>query len=159
VARITGQEVAKVDLREKAREMLRYFKKADDGRVLTVDGEAGKPARELALYVHQQLSESLPPPDDWTFEEIYYVLHHIADGNDLDEYPEADIYNSDRLRWLASCPYAVEYVDDARREFGHGESVLDDIGHGQYLARRTIADAVARYLGADSEDDDDETDD
>lgn len=96
-------------------------------------------------------------PDDWVYEHTYRLacdfsereaesaddlrngdsLHEIVDGM-------VDIYNSDRLRWLAMNLVNVDLCDEARESgvVADDASMLDRIAAGQYMALERIANAL-----------------
>lgn len=98
------------------------------------------------------------PPDDFKYEMVVDTLEALAEGQDPDESNlEADIYNSDLLRWLASHLERSGYVDEAVVEFGHasergshGGGVIGDIAQGQWYEKdevwRLVVDSLKERL-------------
>lgn len=79
-------------------------------------------------------------PHDWVYDACNIAASYLAESNpdtwddQVSEWADAlvDVYNTDRLQWLGSSLHFAYMVDDAVKEFGHGETLLDDIGLGQY---------------------------
>jgi len=107
---------------------------------------------DVMLAVHKALDDRFP--DDWVYEQAAAVadalydldaededaareaLHEIADGL-------VDVYNADRVKWLAQNLYNAALVDDAVGELGGGdEDTFTRIGYGQYMATERIGDAL-----------------
>lgn len=80
-------------------------------------------------------------PDDWDESR-----HEIVDGL-------VDVYNMDRLRWLASDLCRASYCDDAAEEgyIGSEASMFERIGVGQYQEYQEIFDAVVEGLTEQAE--------
>jgi hypothetical protein len=94
-------------------------------------------------------------PDDFKYATVLAVCEALADGTDLagDDFHEwcdsqVDIYDRERADWLASAPGTrAAYVDEARFEFGGGETpLLDQLGRGQYMEIAEIAQSVVDSL-------------
>jgi hypothetical protein len=85
-------------------------------------------------------------PDDYIYEAIVEALQALADGDTDGEGIEADIYHSDRLKWLSSHTARVFAVDELRAETGAGDSIMDEIGNAQYQERRDVFDVVKAGL-------------
>ncbi len=82
-------------------------------------------------------------PDDWRYECIFDALVYIAenaDGTPADELVHdfadgtVDVYNGNRLDWLASHPRRAGYVDQARDDglIEPNTDIIEAIGVGQY---------------------------
>ena len=119
--------------------------------------------------IHQALDSRMP--DDWVYEAVSHIAdafessgvdneddareqtHEIADGL-------VDVYNSDRLQWLASHLLNVDIVDEACKEMGcdNDAGIIDRIGVGQYYAYERLANAVIEAVKseADGRDEDEE---
>lgn len=71
-------------------------------------------------------------PDDYKYDYVVKSLSWIAEGNDP-ESPELEpeYSYSDMAAWLGSSSERFGFVDEAVQEWGHGESITDDIGRGQ----------------------------
>lgn len=81
-------------------------------------------------------------PDDHKFDFITSALYSYAYDYDdpeeaLDDI-EADPYTSDLMDWFTSHSERRGYVDEARQEFGPGESVDNDIMMGQIMEKREV---------------------
>jgi hypothetical protein len=92
-------------------------------------------------------------PDDWRYATIAHALESLARGTDPDDSGEfadgyVDVYNHDRLTWLASYGYRQGYVDDACAQFGTlaDASIMDRIGLGQYLEASEVFSSVVSSL-------------
>jgi hypothetical protein len=86
-------------------------------------------------------------PNDWRYETIAAIFDAIADGSDdPGEIADGlvDVYNSDRVAWLANNLNRSSYVDDACDEhFGTSDSgVFGMLGAGQYLAIEQMASQI-----------------
>lgn len=81
-------------------------------------------------------------PDDHKFDFITDALYAYAyDYDDPEEALDAiepDVYTSDLLDWFTSHPERRGYVDEARKEYGPGPSVDDDIMMGQVEEKREV---------------------
>jgi hypothetical protein len=79
----------------------------------------------------------------WTDAENFddVEISEIADGL-------VDIYNNDRLQWLASSLYRAQYCDDAQSEglVSEDADMFDRIGMGQYQEYSEILYALTRAL-------------
>jgi len=94
-------------------------------------------------------------PDDWRYAEIKDAAASIhnndGDWETVADEVEADCYNIDRLRWLASHLERPAICDEAARELGFeydGDSsdLLALIGLGQHYERRGIVQRLAAAL-------------
>lgn len=102
--------------------------------------------------VHAALDERLPC--DWVYETAMYVADAFTgyDCDDADELRDrigeiadglVDVYNADRLRWLAANLYNAAIVDEACEELGGSDAdTFTRIGYGQYYAIERIACAL-----------------
>jgi hypothetical protein len=100
-------------------------------------------------------------PDDQRYEMISDALYLVGEcasprevGERIEEI-EPDPYTSDRLAWLSSRNDRTSYVDEAVAEFGHADTIEEDIGLGQMLERQEVARAVWDFLEERAEDADD----
>lgn len=113
-------------------------------------------------------------PDDWKFACCELAVDAIADAGedaDLDDLAhefadgQADVYNADRLKWLASHMDRVYYVEDAVKEFGtptdeDGQfDLLRVIGLGQYAEAMECFNAMRSAIEAEVERRNEEADD
>jgi hypothetical protein len=106
--------------------------------------------RDLVHAAHGGMS-----PDDWRYAAIGTALESLADGMDPEEGHDfadgyVDVYNHERLNWLASHSYRPGYVDDACEQFGtaDGARIMDRIGLGQYFEACEVFSSVVRSLEA-----------
>ena len=96
-------------------------------------------------------------PDDWRYAYIVESLDEIAETDaeevgDMDPC-EPDIYNSDRLTWLASNLERPGYCDQAMQDFGvHPTDTLEIIGIGQAYERDEVRALVWAFLERRAED-------
>jgi hypothetical protein len=81
-------------------------------------------------------------PEDWKYQFIVDALEAIAESDDPDSPElEADVYNSDHLRWLSSNLTRAEYVDEWVSNFGIEPSkfnLFEAIGGGQWTEREEV---------------------
>ena len=94
-------------------------------------------------------------PDDWRYAEIKDAASAIhdrdGDAESAADEVEADAYNMDRVRWLASHLERAAICDEAAKELGFqydGDEgdVMALIGLGQYYERRGIVQRLAEAL-------------
>ncbi len=92
-------------------------------------------------------------PDDYKYEYIIDALELIASQDndacieDLLAEIEADCYNHQLLKWLASSNSRVEYVDRYFDEFvGEREDLIKQISLGQWLEKTEVANIVLQTL-------------
>jgi hypothetical protein len=125
----------------------------DGARYVTLkDGHGADWLHELVRKAHGEFL-----PDDWRYARIAEALELIGESDadytsELDEIADefadgaVDVYTSGQLEWLSSNLQRVGYVDEATSELGHGDSVTDDIGLGQYVEAREIFASVRQSL-------------
>jgi len=95
-------------------------------------------------------------PDDIRYQYIDAALDVLQECENESRYVEdsyheyingmVDIYTSDLTAWLHSRTDRMEYVNQARTEFGAGDSLEKDLMTGQYLERREVFDIVKSEL-------------
>lgn len=96
-------------------------------------------------------------PDDWRYAAIRSALDCIAESDDAEDAAhewadsEIDVYTSSRLEWLGSHSARLGYCDEARREGIAGESLLDQIGAGQYTEAREVFEQTLAALKVEAE--------
>jgi hypothetical protein len=101
-------------------------------------------------------------PDDWTYaaiESLAGAFHdHDSDSerkaeNDLYEIVDSlvDVYNHDRLMWLASHLANAAIVDEACEELGCTGDTFDRIGVGQYEAYSRLGRGVIEAVKTEAE--------
>jgi hypothetical protein len=131
----------------------------DNGVPDWLSGDAGS---KVMREIHSALDSRLP--DDWVYEAVSSIAdafesngvdneddareqaHEIADGL-------VDVYNSDRLKWLATHLLNVDIVDEACKELGTADDagIIDRIGVGQYYAYERLANAVIEAVKDEAE--------
>lgn len=135
-------------IQERAAEALSHFEqiKRGDDTIWTRRDNAPQWVEDMTYQAHGDML-----PDDWRYEFIVSALDAIAeDGEDAEV--EADIYNGEPYRWLASNLNRASYVDETVAEYGHGQYLSDDISAGQYTERQEVLQLVLSFL-SDMEDD------
>ncbi len=91
-------------------------------------------------------------PDDFIYDTIIEALDTIGDtvaDYDLNYLNmEADVYNSDLLKWLASHSDRVGYCDEILAEYGHGINLdlMEIIQHAQQREKEEILHSVIESL-------------
>ena len=143
-----------------AREAAGWFREivrpGDAGRIVTL--KDGAPSWMVDLLYAAHGGDGGYLPDDWTYRATMDALEHIADddGPDADhDFADnrVDTYTADRLEWFRTFPRAIDYVNQAREDFGPGEDITAEIGTGQYLALSDLYQTVRGCLDALTEDD------
>lgn len=121
---------------------------------------------KLMFRVHKAIDDRLP--DDWIYEQAAHVADRFThyDFKTADDLRDlafeiadslVDVYNTDRLRWLASNLDNVTLVDEAIIGYEidfHGDNatgILGAIGAGQILAIERIALALIDAIEAEAE--------
>jgi hypothetical protein len=140
-------------LQDKAREAYDSIETAtrEDGTsYVRVKDDAPEWVRDLAHKAHGDML-----PDDWRYDTIHSALLDIAqadedeDLNDLgSEFAdEADIYNSDLVKWVGSHGSRAGYVDEVIAEFGDvGRDFYHILRMGQYMERGEVFGLVLQVL-------------
>jgi len=89
-------------------------------------------------------------PDDWKYKFIEESLNRIAETENEDDLDcpelESDIYTHDLLQWLASRNDRYDYVDQATAEYGHSNSLINDIMLGQIKEKEEVYFSVLSSL-------------
>ena len=118
----------------------------DDGTeyVKTIDERP----EELTELIHKAHGDMLP--DDWRYKFIEEALDQIAETEEEDDLDcpelESDIYTYNLLQWLASRNDRYNYVDQATEEYGHGNSLINDIMLGQIKEKEEVYFSVLSSL-------------
>ena len=103
---------------------------------------------ELAELIYKAHGDMLP--DDWRYKFIEEALDQIAETEDEDDLGcpelEPDICTYDLLQWLASRNDRYDYVDQATEEYGHGNSLINDIMLGQIKEKEEVYFSVLSSL-------------
>ena len=104
-------------------------------------------------------------PDDVRYSMIRECVIELADWQDWDETHmlvdgRVDIYNHDRLKWLASSLKRAQYCDDAREEglVGDDADMFQRIAVGQYMEYQEIVESLVEDLSAYAVDTEEESD-
>lgn len=98
-------------------------------------------------------------PDDFKYEFAYEAFAALAEDEDPDDARdsiEADVYNSELTRWLASNPGRGCYVDQAVEEWGWPENIFLALQQGQVFEKREVFDIILRQLEELAEETEDE---
>lgn len=102
-------------------------------------------------------------PCDWVYEKAAHIADNFTgyDCEDADELRDhigeiadglVDVYNADRLRWLAANLYNAALVDEACDELGGSDAdTFTRIGYGQYMAIERIAYALLDAAAEEAE--------
>ena len=92
-------------------------------------------------------------PDDWKYDCIADALSAIAENDDPEDFSSefadnyVDIYNSERVAWLASHGLRAAYCSDAAAELGtESHDVIELIGLGQYFEASEVYGIVLQDL-------------
>lgn len=136
-----------MDLQEKAKLARSWLvqKKREDGTPFYCSKDnAPEWVADMCHEAHGQML-----PDDWRYSFIVESLDALAESEDADDaysQLDADIRNADILDWVGSHGYRIGYVDDAVGEYGHGDSVIDDIMRGQLTEKYEVFNSVREFL-------------
>lgn len=99
-------------------------------------------------------------PDDWRYETCSDLAERIAEYEDSSDARDAvsvmadtitDVYTSELLRWYADNLGRLEYAEDAKREWGAGETILDNLLAGQAYCVAQMANVLIQAI-EDAED-------
>lgn len=86
-------------------------------------------------------------PDDYRYAFIVYALAGIMDAEDIEEPNlEPSVYISELTGWLHSTLSRFSYVDEFTSEYGHGESILNDLMGGQQLEMEGVYREILYFL-------------
>ena len=115
-------------------------KERDNGEAFYCLGWVEHPAKGMVYEAHDG-----ELPNDFVYEAVVGTLENIADGmSEEDCAPQADVYHSRLLDWVAANLYRMAYVDEA---LGEGAKTLSEAlmgGQGKQLEH--IARKVWNYL-------------
>ena len=140
-----------------------FYKLSDEAPTWLQKDAGSKVMREI----HSALDDRLP--NDWVYEAVSSLAdafvdheaededsardssHEIADGL-------VDVYNNDRLQWLASHMLNANLVDEACDELGCDPKAdtFSRIGLGQFYAYERLANAVIAAVQSEAESRDDD---
>jgi hypothetical protein len=130
-----------------ARSFLKEYSSKDNRKVVLVLEDAPSWTTDLCRDAHGDMM-----PDDHKYrfikESLDAIIESITGGDEGELFTqvEPDIYAHDLLTWVSSNIMRVTYVDNAVENYGHGESVIDDIGMGQLVEKNEVLDLVTRTL-------------
>jgi hypothetical protein len=139
------------DVQKKAINALKWFetKNRDSGESFySLKDSAPQELKDMIRAAHDKML-----PDDYKYAYVVDALEAVEAYEDIDNIEseiEADVYNSDLLKWLSSNLTRAEYVDEYVEEFGI--SGLKDfdlykiISGGQYLERVEVFNVVRSFL-------------
>lgn len=132
-----------MNIQELAQQYASWFETATRGldtnfiRLKTTD-------ENISTLIYEAHKGSLP--DDYKYQFVHEALELIAEYEELDEIGvEADIYNSDLLKWLSSNLNRADYVDEAVSEYGY-ENLYTALRYGQMLEKDEVLQSVRRSL-------------
>ncbi len=156
-----AEEVNKALVSDKRNDETTFYKFADDAPGWI---EAASVSRKC----HEALDDRMP--DDWVYEQMYFLADHLTHYETAADAREAlgeiadgmvDVYNMDRVKWLAMHLNNAFLCDDAANEFGWDKDrgLFGLIGMGQYIAIERIGDALIDCIEAEANDRDDNADD
>lgn len=106
--------------------------------------------KDLVFKAHEDML-----PDDYKYEYVVDALEALSEGDDPDSpRDEADVYNSDLLKWLSSHGERSGFVDEATKEFGHHPDlgIMGDIMYGQSAEKEQVWYSVVGSLNSRLED-------
>lgn len=117
---------------------------------------------DVMFTIHSALDDRLP--DDWVYEATAsitsaFVDHESESADDARETAHevadglVDVYNADRIQWLAQHLNNASIVDEACRELGCAADtdIVDRIGTGQYYAYERLANAVIEAVETEAD--------
>jgi len=136
-----------MDVQDLANEAASYFEKAtreDGSEYWRVQNDAPEWVRSLVYAAHDN-GELLPDDHRYRFT-IEALWNIVGDGKDA-EPPEADIYTSDLLTWIASNLNRQAYADEIIQEYG---SLIQNFNAlltlAQQLEKDEVFDIVLDFL-------------
>jgi hypothetical protein len=153
------------ELAQNYRDRFMLYVRGEDDVIWTRKDDNDDEALELIAATHDNRNMS---PDDYRYEYTVNALDMIieadeeADEDDLRELEyeiEPDVYYHELNEWLASRTDRYGYVDEAVADFGHGESITDDIAAGQAQEKREVFNTVLEFLAEQADEDEDEDED
>jgi hypothetical protein len=101
-------------------------------------------------------------PDDWVYEQCSRIADRLAECEDADDAREVvheccdglvDVYNIERVRWLALHLNNAFIVDEAVSEMGWPADggLYQAVGYGQYKALEQIANSLIDSIESEAE--------
>lgn len=142
-------------------------KTRDDGEVfITITAHEDDPDHATLLEMTHAASNA-GLGYDFCYAAVSEALDYLADSDDdadpgdlAHEFADSatDVYNSDRVKWLASAPIAhLQLCDEAAETYSHEPDTLADcIGMGQYEGYERAFAIVVAQLPEDDEPEPDE---
>jgi hypothetical protein len=144
---------------EKAAELYEFFetKKRGEEDITILKENAPQSLRDSVMAAHEGRL-----PDDWIYSTYWAILGDIS-GYTIDSEDElennrpeivdglVDVYTSDLTAWLNRSVCNVNYLEDARKEYGEVEGGDRMIAQAQYMAIDEIFNEVARQLTKDED--------
>lgn len=150
------------NFREVASEFSDAFEtnKRDDGKqfVTRKDNCADWITTDVIREIHEALDDRLP--SDWVYEIIAAAADYCSEYESADDCRDrsfefsdgqVDVYNADRLHWLADHLNNAFLCDEAEEELGPSEDTFSRIGYGQYLGIERIYHAVVDQIESEVE--------
>lgn len=140
------------ELAQQYRDRFTLYKRSEDDVIWTRKDNQDDEALELIAATHDNREMF---PDDYRYEYTVDALDLIIDADedatrdDLEELAfeiEADVYYHELNEWLSSRADRYGYVDEAVENFGHGDSITDDIAAGQRWEKEEVFRAVLAFL-------------
>ena len=93
------------------------------------------------------VSGNMAADDPWRISFLYDALENLSLGTAPEKIePVADEAPATLLEWLGSDTGRLHYVDRFKREQGHRNRVIEEIGGGQLIERKEVLDKVATVL-------------
>ena len=99
--------------------------------------DAPDEVRELVRECHLDML-----PNDTSYNIIVSCLEAMADGYEV-EVPQ-NIHAL--INWMASHPFRIAFIDDARRECGDNEGIETIIRNGWYHEAEQVRGALRRFI-------------
>lgn len=140
-----------ISVSEKAKEAAGYFitaQRADGTSYVKTTDDSPAWLTDLIREAHGDML-----PDDHTYKLIHEACEFMAEGGDDEgEFADqsVDVYNGDRIAWLASHAMRAHYCDEAISE-GIADlsgGIIDLIGAGQYMEALEAFQSVRDSLSA-----------
>jgi len=153
------EEVNKSLIQDTRNDDTKFYKFADDA-------PAWIDKAQVSLKCHEALDDRFP--DDWVYEQMYFITSDLCNYSDVETAEAAqdamgdiadglvDVYNMDRVKWLALDINNAFLCDEAAEEFGWDKDTMKEqglyglIGMGQYLAIERIGNALIECIEAEA---------
>ena len=91
-------------------------------------------------------------PDDFRYKMIHDILEEMNGYEDHEDYVYeileniVPVYTHDLMAWLSSSNSRYSYADDAVSEYGHGESIINDISMGYLFELQEVYALINEWL-------------